>query len=162
MPVLSFPVTPNPENETVNIKHILLTTDLSKEALRPFTPVLELAKSLGAKVTVLHVVPELMAIPHGTPLAPPMAPPDLPEQVAKARKSLETQCASLEGVNAEAISHESPAKGVVEYAKEHGVDLIALSTHGRTGFRRFALGSVPDEVLRRSPIPVLSYYRTED
>lgn len=145
-----------------DIKHILLTTDLSSEALRPFEPVLELAKLLGSRVTVLHVVPELYAIPQA---APGFKTPRMLREIAKARSSVEDQCSSLgDGVDlgVQVVSHDSPAKGIVEFARKHEVDLIALSTHGRTGFRRLALGSVAEEVLRRSPIPVLSFHRTED
>lgn len=145
----------------MKIEHVLLTTDLSDEALRPFEPVIDLATRLDAKLTVLSVVPDLRVIPHGAPLAPAMSMPDLQKEMAGVKASLEKQCAKLEGieVDVQVVSAESPAKGIVEYAKEHGVDLIALSTHGRTGFRRLALGSVAEEVLRLSPVPVLSFHR---
>lgn len=145
----------------MDIKHILLTTDLSGDALRPFQPVLKLAKEIGAKVTVLHVVQDLVIAPHGAPLAPPISAPDISSFVEAAKTQLADQCQGLE-VEQAVVRHESPAKGVVEYAEEHDVDLIALSSHGRTGFRRFALGSVAETVLRRSPIPVLSFHRTEE
>lgn len=145
----------------MDIKHILLTTDLSKDAMRPFEPVLELARTLGAKVTVLHVVQDLLVAPHGAPLAPPISAPNLSAVLEAAERDLAEQCAGLE-VEKAVISHESPAKGVVEYAKANGADLIALSSHGRTGFRRFALGSVAENVLRHSPIPVLSFHRPEE
>ncbi|MHC4375514.1 MAG: universal stress protein [Planctomycetota bacterium] len=166
VPVLCFPQGDSDrEDERTDIRGILLTTDLSSEALRPFSPVLELAKSLGARITALHVVSQLTAIPYGAPLAPPITSPDLPQEVEKAQRSLEEQCSSLgSGVDLDmqVISHESPAKGIVEFARKHEMDLIALSTHGRTGFRRLALGSVADDVLRDSSVPVLSFHRTEN
>lgn len=145
----------------MKIRHVLLTTDLSEEALRAFEPVLELAKTLGARITALHVVQDVQVAPHGAPLAPMASMPDLPRQIKEFREVLEKQCATLRGVEvkAEVTSHQSPAKGIVEYAEEHDVDLVALSTHGRTGFRRLALGSVAEEVLRRSHVPVLSFHR---
>ena len=146
----------------MDIKHILLTTDLSTEALRPFEPVLELARSLGCHVTVLHVVEDLPITPHGSPFAPPMSLPDLPRDIEKARSALGDLCSSFgEGVDLDlqVIGHAKTAEGIVEFAQEHDVDLIALSTHGRTGFRRLALGSVAEAVLRHSPIPVLSFHR---
>ena len=48
-----------------------------------------------------------------------------------------------------------PAEGIVEYAEQEGVDLIIMATHGRTGVRRWALGSVADKVVRASRQPVL-------
>ena len=164
VPVLCFPDREANGAPRTNIDHILLTTDLSGEALRPFEPVLELAEFLKSRVTVLHVLPVLQAIPYGAPLAPPVSPPDLPQSLAKARSSVEEQCSSLEyGVDPsiEVLSHEDPARGIVEYASENEVDLIALSSHGRTGFRRATLGSVAERVLRHSAVPVLSFHRTE-
>lgn len=47
----------------------------------------------------------------------------------------------------------NPAQSVVEVSEEY--DLIIMSTHGRTGFSRFLLGSVAEKVLRLSPVPVM-------
>ena len=48
-----------------------------------------------------------------------------------------------------------PAEEIVDYAEKNGVDLIIMSTHGRSGIARWALGSVADRVLRHSVTPVL-------
>jgi nucleotide-binding universal stress UspA family protein len=48
-----------------------------------------------------------------------------------------------------------PADKIVEYAAEKGVNLIAMSTHGRTGLARWVLGSVADKVLHGARIPIL-------
>jgi nucleotide-binding universal stress UspA family protein len=45
------------------------------------------------------------------------------------------------------VMHESPAESILDYALRHGVDLIAMSTHGRTGLQRLRYGSVTDKVL---------------
>ncbi len=47
------------------------------------------------------------------------------------------------------------AEGILDYAIKNQVDLIMMSTHGRSGPSRWALGSVADRVIRHSPIPVL-------
>ncbi len=44
---------------------------------------------------------------------------------------------------------------IVNYAKNHGIDLIVMSTHGRGGLRRLLLGSVTDRVIRAGEVPVL-------
>ena len=49
----------------------------------------------------------------------------------------------------------SPADEIVDAAKEMGVDLIILSTHGRTGLKHLLLGSMTENVVRRAPCPVL-------
>jgi nucleotide-binding universal stress UspA family protein len=48
-----------------------------------------------------------------------------------------------------------PAERIVDYATKEGVDLIALSTYGRSGFGRWAFGSVTKRVMRATAIPVL-------
>ncbi len=47
------------------------------------------------------------------------------------------------------------ADEIIKAAEESKVDLIAMSTHGRSGLRRMAFGSITDKVLHRSPVPVL-------
>lgn len=44
---------------------------------------------------------------------------------------------------------------VIEYAEHNGIDLVIMSTHGRSGISRWAFGSVADKIIRRSSIPVL-------
>jgi nucleotide-binding universal stress UspA family protein len=48
-----------------------------------------------------------------------------------------------------------PPDRIVEYATKEDVDLIALSTYGRSGFGRWAFGSVAKRVMRATAIPVL-------
>lgn len=48
-----------------------------------------------------------------------------------------------------------PADAILAAAQEVGATLIALSTHGRTGFNRLVLGSVAEEVMRAATAPVL-------
>ncbi|QLG63302.1 universal stress protein [Halorarum salinum] len=44
-----------------------------------------------------------------------------------------------------------PARGIVDYAEEHGFDHVVLGSHGRTGVSRVLLGSVAEQVVRRAP-----------
>ena len=46
--------------------------------------------------------------------------------------------------------------GIIEYAQKNAIDLIAISTHGRTGLKRLIMGSVTEEVVNTSMIPVLT------
>ena len=48
-----------------------------------------------------------------------------------------------------------PAEGILKVAKEEDVDLIVMSSHGRTGFGRLLMGSVAEEVMRGAKCPVL-------
>jgi nucleotide-binding universal stress UspA family protein len=54
-----------------------------------------------------------------------------------------------------AIAHGRPAGNILKYASENKVDLIIMSTHGRSEVSRWFFGSVAEKVLRHSPVPVL-------
>ena len=49
-----------------------------------------------------------------------------------------------------------PAREIVKFAKEKGVDLIVMGSHGRTGLSRVLMGSVAEVVARTAPVPVLT------
>jgi nucleotide-binding universal stress UspA family protein len=53
------------------------------------------------------------------------------------------------------VAYGQPAVTIIEYAREHAADLIALTTHGRGGAIRLLLGSVADKVVRGAGVPVL-------
>lgn len=48
-----------------------------------------------------------------------------------------------------------PSESVLRCAEAHGADLIVISSHGRSGFQRFLMGSVAERITRHSPCPVL-------
>ena len=52
-------------------------------------------------------------------------------------------------------STRTPPEEILNYAKDNQVDLIIMSTHGRSGVTRWAFGSVADKVVRNSLVPVL-------
>ncbi len=80
------------------------------------------------------------------------------ESIAKAKNYL-TQVANRlkeEGMFVQPVVIQGKvAEGILDYAVKNQVDLIMMSTHGRSGPSRWALGSVADRVIRHSLIPVL-------
>jgi Mg2+/Co2+ transporter CorC/nucleotide-binding universal stress UspA family protein len=68
-----------------------------------------------------------------------------------------TRRLSVLGVNAasQRVSDADPATGILRFARGRPGAVIVMASHGRTGLRRVALGSVTLDVLRRSPRPVL-------
>lgn len=56
---------------------------------------------------------------------------------------------------ATAMREGNPPQAILDVATEGDYDLIAMSTHGRSGVARWVMGSVTDKVLTASPIPVL-------
>lgn len=148
----------------MQINHILVTTDLSEEALRPCSSIAEIARNRGARITLLNVVDDAAATPRGAALAPPVTSPDLPDRMEAARGRLE-EFSTVFGdlpVTLDIVSGDNVAATIARYAKENAVDMIAISTHGRTGFRRLVLGSVAEELLHRSAVPVLAFPRAGD
>jgi nucleotide-binding universal stress UspA family protein len=55
-----------------------------------------------------------------------------------------------------------PSEAILEYARERGVDLVVMGTHGRTGEEKRILGSVAEEVVRSSEVPVLTVRMNEE
>lgn len=62
----------------------------------------------------------------------------------------------VEGIAVETQLFEgSPHEQIAEYAKQNGVDVIVMSTHGHGGVKRLIVGSTTDRVIRSGDIPVL-------
>jgi len=53
-------------------------------------------------------------------------------------------------------AYHGAADAILDYAQNNKVDLIIMSTHGRSGISRWAFGSVADKVIRHSKVPVLT------
>ncbi|KOX92410.1 universal stress protein UspA [Haloarcula rubripromontorii] len=54
------------------------------------------------------------------------------------------------------IAEGNPHEEILSYVSEHGIDMVIMGTHGRTGLDRVVMGSVAERVVRRSPVPVLT------
>ena len=146
----------------MKIGHILVATDLSEESISSITPVAELARLLGARITLLHALDTLEAIPHGAPFAPPLQVVDPPENMEAVRERLEQRRRAFGSgidIRPELVLGGNTAEKITDYADANDVDLIAVATHGRTGFRHLVMGSVAEGVIRRSRVPVLVFPR---
>ncbi|WP_137285381.1 universal stress protein [Halorussus salinisoli] len=82
------------------------------------------------------------------------------DQLKEERSEIaERTCAklSMTGVKTkEAVHTDVPHTAILQYAKDQGIDLIVMGTHGRTGVERYLLGSVTEKVVRLSDVPVLT------
>jgi len=143
---------------------ILVPLDGSKLAEQAIPYATELCKG-NTIVTLLQVVhlPLPLAAPDVS-MAVPM--PDPQELRQEALDYLESMAGELrqEGLNIEtvAIEQDVTADAIVNYAKEHDMDLIVMTTHGRSGFSRLVFGSVAESVVRQTPCPVLLIRVQED
>jgi nucleotide-binding universal stress UspA family protein len=149
---------------------ILVPLDGSKlaEVVLPYAQ--ELARRFDSEVTLIQVVAPLSrrvaeTVPVG--LEPTGAGAAVGVEAASEALKAEREDARiyLEGVVGRLKAQEIKVQAevvegvagdaIVDYAHGHGMDLIAMSTHGRSGLRRLVFGSVADQVLRRAGTPVL-------
>jgi len=138
----------------VKVKNILFLTDFSKasEAALPFA--ITCGRGYGAKVHALHI---LMPAPYvcTTPGLTVAAIEAEEENAQVEMQRVESQLAGLQHETVVARGFEVwPA--VQQAIQDDDVDLIVLGTHGRTGAEKLLLGSVAEEIFRRSPVPVLT------
>jgi nucleotide-binding universal stress UspA family protein len=143
-------------------KHILLPTDGSKLSDRAVKQGIRFAKSIGARVTALHVIPEFkMVLEEGfvSPMTAELKTRFEKESQAHARKMLEKveRAAKAEGVRCESVAVVSdlPYQQIIDVAKKKKCDLIMMASHGRRGISSLLLGSETAKVLTHSKIPVL-------
>ncbi len=74
----------------------------------------------------------------------------------------ETATQLPDGVTTEQVTRNGIPQGeIVDYAEEADVDVMVMSTHGRTGLDHYLIGSVTERVVRTSPVPVVTVPLTE-
>jgi nucleotide-binding universal stress UspA family protein len=131
----------------IRIRKILYATDFSPYSNQAYFHAVALAESHGASLTILYV------------RAPGSSTPELPgdmderaywqdqlEQIRPVNTSIPVRHVLLEG---------EPAAEIVGHARDSGIDLIVMGTHGRTGLERLLMGSVAEKVMREALCSVL-------
>ncbi|HEX5416314.1 MAG TPA: universal stress protein, partial [Chloroflexota bacterium] len=125
------------------VKEILVPLDGSKLAERALAIARDLAGALGARLTLLRVIAPNAAGEGG-------------EAQADAETYLRDVAKRLGGSEVTADVRSGDAAPVIlAEVEQRGIDLIAMSTHGRSGIGRWIYGSVADEVVRHAPVPVV-------
>jgi nucleotide-binding universal stress UspA family protein len=138
-------------------KNILVPTDLSAGAEEALDYACELASTFGATVHLLNVisipalgVPELGVAMAGSVIDSIVK--DNEEAIAALR---DKKC--VKATIGQTLLRTGDARDVIiATAKELGVDMIVMGTHGRRGVSRALLGSVTETVVRTAPCPVLT------
>jgi universal stress protein A len=145
-----------PDDQLVKPRQILVPTDLGEasEAAKVYGSML--AEGFGAALHILHVLPEG---PHD---APGLDASRWAELMEHARRSAEERLeALLSPGERETLSVRTsvvfgrPVTKILEYAKDHGIDLIVIGSHGRTVVQQLWFGSVAQGVLLRAACPVV-------
>ncbi|HEX6213116.1 MAG TPA: universal stress protein [Methylomirabilota bacterium] len=143
----------------VEFRQILCPVDLSEASLRPLSYAAAFARWYDATLTALHVVPtfEPMQVRGGGLTDPvrilqPMSREEVLDELGRVLKAagITTPAPAL------AVEAGDPAETIVDQAVALHADLLVLGTHGRSGFKRFLLGSITEKVLPGSPCPVLT------
>ena len=138
---------------------ILVPVDGSEASNRGLDEAIRLARHLGSRLKLIHVVNELFLMrsdgvynDYPTLIEAARAAGRNVLQAAQARLAaagMNEETEMIECVSARA------ADVILAHAREWGADLLVIGTHGRRGLRRLALGSDAETILRMSPIPVL-------
>jgi nucleotide-binding universal stress UspA family protein len=137
-------------------KKILVPLDGSELARKALDQAEKLAKTFDAEIILFQVVPFLPI--YGSPeLVTPLIVDE--KQKESAGKYLTNLAEELKkrGLKATAMvrTGQQVAVEIIDFAKETGVDLIVMCTHGRSGITRWVLGSVAHKVLTRTETPIL-------
>jgi nucleotide-binding universal stress UspA family protein len=135
----------------MEIRHILVPTDFSAPSQQAMTYAFELAQKVGAKLSLLHVIEvPVYAIEVSLPLE------DLEQDARRGLARLLPEAAAAHVDVTRLVAMGVPYEQILEMATAEQVDLIVMATHGRTGLRRLAMGSVAERVVRMAPCPVLT------
>ena len=140
-------------------RRILVAVDGSATSMKGLREAIRLAKDDRAQLFIVHVVNELYAFANlegltaGVDIVPALREGGR-RVLAKAKA-----VADKDGIRAKTLMRETlggpAAETIVREARRQRADLIVLGTHGRRGLRRAVLGSDAEQVVRRSPVPVL-------
>ena len=147
------------ETEILRLQKILLPTDFSGCANFALPYAAAIARATKATIICVHVVEPVVPAVGYTGLAEPMPIADISDQLEdSAERQLPklAECEECAGLNLEEIIvHGDPAAEIVRVAQEQKVDLIVISSHGRTGLGRIIFGSTAEAVVRHANCPVL-------
>jgi nucleotide-binding universal stress UspA family protein len=137
-------------------KNILVPLDGSELAKKALAEAEKLAKSFDAEIILFQVVP-FMPI-YGSPeLVTPLIIDEKQKEAAGKYLANLTEELKKRGIRVTAMvkTGHQVAVEIIDFAKEAGVDLIVMCTHGRSGLTRWVLGSVAHKVLTRAETPIL-------
>jgi universal stress protein A len=134
---------------------ILCPIDFSDNSLAALDLAVDLARQNAATLCLIHVVP---APPGSAQIPPaPSAPDRAAEEVGRRRlQKLVEERPETKITFSTVVCSGDPAAEIVQAVTDLLIDLVVMATHGRTGVSHFFLGSVAEQVVRRSAAPVLT------
>jgi nucleotide-binding universal stress UspA family protein len=143
-------------------ERVLVTTDGSSPAEAAVDHAVAVADAYEATLHVLSVV-DISVVAGGPTSAPPVDILDELQEQATTATDRVAERAREAGVDVVTEVREGfPGPGLLDYAEEASIDLIAMGTHGRTGVDRLLLGSTTERTIRRATVPVMSVHPEAD
>lgn len=144
------------------MKHIVVTTDFSKESEKAFPLAVELYRAFpGSRLTLLTILEDL--IPVSVQFEFGLTFIDYKGLQSEISKQAEEKCQSFKKqyfaglpVEVHLVRATRPvAAEITDFAAQKQADIVIIATHGRTGIGHFLMGSVAERVVRESSVPVI-------
>lgn len=141
------------------VNHILVATDGSATALKAAAFAGDLARALGARVSVIFVQDDAIVVSGAWGEGSSMSVEQVRESLERRAREQELPESAkavgpLDGDIQTFLEWGPPAKEICRFASEREVDLIVIGSHGRSGVREMLLGSVSHAVANQAPCPV--------
>ena len=149
-------------------ERLLVPLDGSRFASRALLYAAEVAQRFGADVILIQVVkPATSVIDAATPIGISPAGSEIAvraaleadkRNTARARRYLRGKVRAMKSRHVQSsyrVLMGDIARSIMEFSEKENVDLVVMTTHGRSGLRRAVMGSVADVVIRESGRPVL-------
>ncbi|MDN3493650.1 universal stress protein [Winogradskyella bathintestinalis] len=131
--------------KAVDFEHIVLACDFSEESVSAVNNALELLNELSVKTTLLHI---------NAPNLGFLSTDEIDEKISI---FLKTAKLSDSDVSIARISDHNVEDGVLSFAKRQQADAVAMITHGRKGLSHFFGGSISEDVVNHSKLPVITF-----
>jgi nucleotide-binding universal stress UspA family protein len=143
----------------MQIRSILLPTDFSDCGNYALSYAASLARTFDASIICVHVIEPMVPTVGYSGMTEPLPIADISDQLEdSAERELPkiAECEECAGLEVEElIVHGEASSEIVRVAKDRRVDLIVISSHGRTGLGRILFGSTAEAVVRHASCPVL-------
>jgi universal stress protein A len=142
----------------MQIRKILVPTDFSSCAEEAVQRAIAIAKTSGAEIHLLHAYQIPIAIGLGEPIPMPQQYFDQLRAQAEERLRTLSEKVRANGVNAVTsyLAFDSPARAILDRARDLPADLVVIGTRGLTGMKHVLLGSVAERVVRLAHCDVLT------
>jgi universal stress protein A len=146
----------------IALKEILVATDFGEASEAALSYGRELARAFGARLHLVHVVEDISGRLSGLPNAPEAyidfgrwQRDAVDAADAELQKLLSDEDRRKLGASAVAVLARTAAPALLEYARDHGINLIIAGTHGRGVLAHLVMGSVAEKLVRLATCPVL-------